>query len=519
MSGHAGACTADAGLFCDTDLDQCQFDCRSDAGACFPGYCDADAGQPICQPGCIDDTNCPSSASICLNGFCVACLFGDAGCSNSEVCYTDNSCHLDCRGDGGSCVAQFGGGNFCDVDSGVCQVGCLNGGDCANGQRCITPGTGVPGTCNDCLTASDCTAFAGCNANGCGSCSKLTDCPSPLTCDTNNTAWCTCTSDTDCQNANPSAPNCIDAGFGDLCGCTSSDSCPLGTICDTRQAVSGIFPQNGTFMAKPQTPYVGYCVPRCDIVGGLNCATIPELSICDADSGYCVGCTQDSDCSDVATPHCVPLADAGLDAGILYGGVCGCSDTSQCTDGNTCDTFDNPTAPGIGQCFAPCQRDAGYVSDSCPNFFQSYCDTFDGLCYQCLDDYDCTGLQIFFFGPAANYCIQSIGCVQCLDFSNCPADLPGCQASQYRCGFCDTVADCPPDAGFTYACAAASAGATAQCVVACTADGGTSQCPSGQPLCNTDAGICVECQQNSDCGKGCCNTKTGSCQPFCILPP
>jgi hypothetical protein len=519
-SSHTGVCTLDAGLFCNTDIDQCQFDCRSDAGACFPGFCDGDGGQPICQPGCLDDTTCPSSASICLQGTCVACLFDDAGCTTGDICYPDNSCHLDCRGDGGSCVGQFGGGNYCDGDSGMCQVGCFNAGDCANGQRCITAGSGTSGTCNDCLTEADCAAFAGCNANGCGSCSKLSDCPSPLGCDTNNTHWCTCTSDTDCQNANPNAPNCIDAGFGNLCGCISSDSCPLGTVCDPRAAASAIFPQNGIFMANPPPPYVGYCVARCDTSGGLACATVAGLPVCDVDSGYCVGCTQDSDCPSTAGPHCVPFADAGYDAGIPYGGICGCSDTSQCNDGNTCDTFDFPTAPGVGQCAAACQRDAGYVYlvyDNCPNFFGGFCDTFNGICYQCLDDYECTFPT--FIGPPSPYCIPAIGCVQCLDFSNCPADLPGCQASQYQCGFCDTVADCPPDAGFTYTCTAAFVGATARCIVACTADGGTSQCPSGQPICNADAGACVECLKSSDCGTGCCDRFTQTCQPHCILPP
>jgi hypothetical protein len=519
---HQGTCTQDAGVFCNSDLDVCEFDCRTDAGVCFPGFCDADAGQPICQPGCIDATNCPTSASICLAGSCVSCIFGDAGCDSGEVCYQDDVCRPDCRSDGGTCVSQFGPGNFCDSDGGMCLPGCQNLGDCASNQRCIASGiTGVPGSCNDCLTAADCTAFAGCNANGCGSCSAPFDCPSPLTCDSSDTRWCTCSSDQDCQTANPNAPNCIDAGLGNLCGCSSSDGCPLGTVCDQRAAASVEFAQNGIFNANPPTPYAGYCVARCDVVGGLDCTQVPGLAVCDADSGYCVGCAQDSQCQSPATPHCVPFADAGIDAGASFGtvgGVCGCSDTSQCNDGNTCDTFDFSLAPGVGECVPACQRDAGFVFDNCglQGASGGFCDTFTGVCFPCLDNYDCINFSVF--GPPQNICVPDAGCVECLSFSDCPAALPGCEVSQYRCGYCDTLADCPPDAGVTYACSPAFGSSQSQCVVACSADGGASQCPSGRPLCDVDAGFCAECLKNSDCAKGCCNMTNGTCQPFCILP-
>jgi hypothetical protein len=511
-AAHSGVC--DAGYACNTSLDVCQFDCLTDAGDCGLGYYCAYYG--ACVAGCLDAGDCPTSTPFCTsNGVCVPCLFGgDAGCDPDKVCRADDTCVPDCRLDAGLCPLDFTGpGFYCETDSGLCLTGCQANSDCQLGRRCVIPFPGVVGTCVDCLSAADCAAFAGCNGNSCGSCSQQSDCPAGLTC---TYGLCTCASDSDCQNQD--TPNCIDAGYVNLCGCSSTDACPLGTVCDPRASMGYyLFPHSGPFSNQP---YVSYCVTVCGVEGGTDCSTT-VYQTCDVDSGYCVGCTDDSHCQDPSQPHCVPFADAGYDAGIPYGGICGCTDSSQCNDGTVCDLlavgFLSQPAPGVGECIAPCQRDAGYAPDTCPPQGAGYyCDTFNGVCYPCLDDYDCTGTN-YGWGPDSNICIQDYGCVQCLDFTYCPADLPGCSASTYSCGYCDTVADCPPDAGFVYQCSPAFFESQLECVVACTADGGASQCPTARPFCDVDGGgFCAECLTDSDCAKGCCDILRDTCAEYCF---
>ncbi len=301
-----------------------------------------------------------------------------------------------------------------------------------------------------------------------------------------------------------------------------SADCGAGLICDLRlgETVSGsrgiLFPAVGG----------GACVASCNGQSSDYCQSqFPQTPVCNPETGYCVPCVQDSDCTanasqPLSTPSCVDYPN-GEPAPWLYpsfatgGGRCGCRATSDCDDGRTCQ---DPS--DAGECVPPCTYVEGV--DSCIFSFDSYdlfCNTFTGLCQECLDSYDCTG-----FG--APICSQGT-CVECMNASQCPADRPGCGFG--TCGDCNTVADCPADGGFTCATYDESDAHT-RCLLPCVAgdDAGLGTvsdagppCPAASPFCTTsDQGQswCSECRyEQGDCADNynCCGNFCGGYGGLC----
>jgi Cys-rich repeat protein len=546
---------------------QCQSDCRNAAADfCNPGICDTDAG--LCLPyQCTANSQCVVNGQGACNfgqlatfqgpgGYwiCANCTADAGGCGPDGYCTingSDNYCSPSCLTDAGICYA----GTYCG-DAGSCVSGCQSSSDCNgsyNGNICSQ------GQCVACLNDSQCPPNnLGCGQtsyNGvmCGICNSDQNCPTGLHCEylgNYNGNSCGCHSDDECAYSSVanSVPVCVglvsDAGpfpgASGKCGCRSDADCGTGELCETR------YPYTVSVNNSSGTVTGGTCIASCAVTGGTDCSTAGIRTsqysnqldnICNYQTGYCVSCAQDNDCTGggyasangpVITPSCVLFANSidpvsGLPTG---GGDCGCTDTSQCNDGYAC--WD----PGLnGVCQPPCTITNGLDSCFPQTYYAStpppdpFCDTYTGACVQCLDNYGCTnqhvdvinGNYIGFYLPATT-CSSTGQCYGCNTAADCPATQPNCTDSY--CGFCMSNADCDTST-YNFQCIDFynySGNVGGNCLVKCTAlgDGTPSDagnaCPPGLPYCAytytyTNNGfnsfyICAACRPNNstDCG-------------------
>jgi hypothetical protein len=139
---------------------------------------------------------------------------------------------------------------------------------------------------------------------------------------------------------------------------------------------------------------------------------------CDANSGQCVACVTDSQCTQLGLQRC----DSTLDPPRCVQ----CGNDADCGPGKACQ-------PATHQCVPACTSD-----QMCPEN-ASHCDEH-GLCVACVNDDDCyTGRG----GPMES-CDQTIGeCVQfqCTTDLECPP-MSVCDTNANRCVGCRTNFDC-----------------------------------------------------------------------------
>jgi Cys-rich repeat protein len=586
--------------------DTCGPDCRNNTGICAPGACDADAGfcydnftlnmyqyegppnynycyQTLVTGWCRSDSDCmvDGGGGACNFttsffpfyydngwGYCVPCKMdgGPGGCGGSDQfcqvrdCSTNGlpadgpagSCVFNCFLDAGAC----GVGNYCTdagplgVDGGNvggCVVGCQNSSNCAGSTPvCNSDGGG----CVMCNSSSDCPDWMpGCQYNNCGSCATNADCPGSEQCN----GACGCSMDSDCPL---DVPTCIGGygGYSGSCACTDGSQCPGGYVCETRGTYA--VTNYGTY----PYPQGGACILAC--ATNADCASSfggsPNV-VCDTATGFCVPCAADTDCTASAdptkpypSPSCVLYADGGNPNVTPFlatgGGQCGCSDTSQCNGGYSCQP--NSTNYIYAYDGGPtCQPTCTYVNgiDSCtpknPYYYYCndnytpppFCNTYTGQCQQCLDDYDCTGRN----------CDQPVcnngTCVQCLVDADCdvnPNGYPFCVnnvCTQCKTGddclnfpnnscyygycnsYCNDSSNCPTDGG--YVCETTPTYSNAcliECVMGDDAGMGTvsdagNPCPANAALCvpnsfSSTQGDCAPnfpCDSNSDANNNC----------------
>ena len=181
---------------------------------------------------------------------------------------------------------------------------------------------------------------------------------------------------------------------------------------------------------------------------------------------------------------------------------CGCSDSSQCPAGKVCDKLQfingacvpgctsqscSQTPPAIycapsGLC-ASCLDDNACVDAGIGNESFPYC-AGAGFCGACKDDAQCAS------NANLPHCYEYLAtCVQCSDFSQCPANEPGCDSRSHQCYRCHLSSDCDQDAGFS--CDSTTHLCRASCV--------TESCPAVQPYCENTTGLCRQCQTSADC--------------------
>jgi hypothetical protein len=309
---------------------------------------------------------------------------------------------------------------MCNDEIGLCVPGCNASAECGDGTPVCDLALDPP-ICGECATVADClVSRPGCFqtpscptcALECGGCDSDADCPSGLHCFDQN--FCGCADDSDCAGVS-GTPVCLglDAGYpAGSCGCQSSSDCDAGSVCDPRDPFA-VFPQGNLFARQ----IGGACIASCAGASADYCVTNFGFfnPVCNQATGYCVPCIQDSDCTAGAsqpwqTPSCIPFEDGGATSSyfpfvLTGGGQCGCRSTADCDDGLTCE---NPS--DAGECVSPCTLIDGI--DSCqPEFGTGFCNTFTGLCQQCLDDYGCTGIESTTGGFPTTICSAG-NCVQ-----------------------------------------------------------------------------------------------------------
>jgi hypothetical protein len=433
--------------------------CTDGGTDCLPSnqFCDFDSG--LCGP-CSADSQCVGydAGPHCLGtGYCGCNVSND--CGTNYVCGFNNACQLTCAIDGGTDCTQSS--QFCDLDSGLCGP-CETDSQCDGydaGPRCLTSGQCGCGANSDCGTGYVCDSSAcraSCAVDGGTDCTTL---PGRHFCDLGTGLCNPCSSDTQCVGED-AGPHCLSSGD---CGCQTSSDCGLSGACDFSSDA---------------------CVLSCTVDGGPDCASLAE--VCDPDNRVCVQCLSDTDCSS-STPACT--------ADIHQGNSCvECVLPSQCPDSNPgC----NASYEHCGYCYTDVDCPSHFplcslsntcvtscvLSDGGTSCSTGGCDTNSGLCVQCVQDSNC--LQ-----AAQPYCATDVDggeyCVECTQPSQCPGTAPGCNSYYHNCGWCFSDSDCPTTAPFC--------NGNESCVLPC--DGG-GQCPTG--ACNTDAGFCVECVQDSDC--------------------
>lgn len=260
--------------------------------------------------------------------------------------------------------------------------------------------------------------------------------------------------------------------------------------------------------------------------------------VCNSATGYCVPCAADSDCTATQDPSkpwirpsCVLFADGGnpntsptLNTG---GGLCGCSDTSQCNGGYACQN------PGYyGTCQPTCNVTNGidsctptsFYNGSCANGYTAYCNTYTGQCQSCLDDYDCTGL-----GCYQPICSDGGTCVGCFTGDDCLVtnvfNNTTCLAGNCTNYGCTDNSQCPTDGGYT--CTTDPTG-NANCIITCvlgddaglgTVSDAGNPCPTGTPFCVPNpyasdptlgtCGNCLSAYDTTNCNADACGACGG----------
>jgi hypothetical protein len=139
---------------------------------------------------------------------------------------------------------------------------------------------------------------------------------------------------------------------------------------------------------------------------------------CHLESGRCVACLRDGDCTNETAPHCEPTSR-----------VCvACLATADCKSRHRCE-------PVTHRCIDTCAEGdelcpaAGFV-----------CDELNQRCIECRTRAHCMS------SSRGSFCDPSLEiCVECAGNASCPPSKPTCDRRTGRCVGCVTADDCPSD--------------------------------------------------------------------------
>ena len=288
LTGSAGSCTAqcivDPGCTPCTDTCDCPADqfCGVGLGRCVPGT------PPDCELACDPDNWCETYGMYpyCeLNSYtCVECL-DDSHCPDggscdpdSYSCITPETCDQQADGDEW-CVQSYGTGFYCYFST---CIQCLSYTECASGEFCD-----ADNTCQT-ITSCDEAPFPDgwcrdnglgnhCDAGVCVECLDNDECGPIDFCDVG-----TCNLANTCDEANDPPAWCMVSMLGNSCAggmCSSINTfCTMNTECHPIQACDGS--TNSCVVA------IG-----CEKARDPNywCQVFEGLSVCDTNSGNCVG--------------------------------------------------------------------------------------------------------------------------------------------------------------------------------------------------------------------------------------
>lgn len=348
---------------------------------------------------CVANDSCPvgsfcKKARGAMTGVC-ACRT-DEGCSNGEICNSQNVCQARqaCRVN-----SECPDSTFCDLGSGACIAlgGCGSDVQCNPGQVCSG------GQCVDgCYDSADCPLYSVCELGNpkaaaigtCarGKCDDKTFCPYGQTCQNGrcapetNTAFCDpCERSEDCGSADnycllnssydPQNPS---SGSERFCGvgCTNEADCPSGYRC-------------GGVILLTQNP----CTSDSECGGNGRRCVLGEGDL----RGFCT-CVESRDCS---LPEQVP---------------------SQC----------NKSCSGLG--LQPCQRNEDCFSGNCVGSCQNPAGQ------RCSTEADCQPLEVCRPGllGAGKVCATD-GITPCQSAADCVCSAGRCVQTGRSCR---TAADC-----------------------------------------------------------------------------
>ena len=398
----------------------------------------------------------PTSVASCTN--CTSLPLTVPTEQSTIVCTITNTSSALCT----NTAAAGGVDQGCQTVINACDTTVLNGTgttcvDCQTNPDCSVAGDVCNTATKDCVPCLD--SGAGGLDQGCED-TTLNACKNGGT-DTGTCVDCTATADCSgalvCKTATNTCVECVvdgDCGIGGLCD-LATNTC---TGCRNDQAA-----------------------------GGVDDGCAPILNACDTTvvNGHgttCVDCQTDPDCSltgdvcNTAIKDCVPCLDSG--AGLQDKG-CDSTTFNACKNGGT-DT---------GVC-VDCTVDGDCATGQ-------LCDTTTNTCVECRNDADC--------GPSSVCDEAARKCVACVDDASYPLIDSGC---------IEVLPVCVEQGGISGG-GSASTFVCAVCADDKTLDSQVDEgCNSTTPICDTNVpdGVCVECNDNTDCGSGeVCDVANGIC--------
>ena len=468
------------GIADESDPDACNanFNCKNQQGG-YKCFCEsptcASCGAKICKQGEFCNlTALPEPKCICTN-YTAACPL----IKNGSTAFT-------CSGGDCLCPLTTDGTKTCTIsgDIATCKPGehltpqnaCLcgatpcgtNADNCDGTQTCKCAG-------NDACNTSGSTKF--CVSGTCQECRENNDCVNDAqfgdkhVCD--NGVCKECTSDVQCVT------EIGDADFGDKHQCVGN----LCKECDSGDVAANNGNNhcaNGPFGNRDICKNDNTCV---ECTQGSHCTSnvvFGDKDVCDTNTNLCVECTQSSDCS----------------GNVAFGNKDVCkTDTKtcvECTQSSEC-TFDGT---------------------------KKVCNTTTNICQECTQDSDCSNDAQYL---EKHKCDAGV-CVECTGDTDCATDYNGASfGSKHQC-VAKVCKDCDSsDTGANNGsdhCTGALFGDANVCsndnCVECTGDGNCTF-DGNQPICDTNALVCVECNNAVDCpGDGSttnqCNAKVCQCE-------
>jgi hypothetical protein len=475
-------------------------------------------------PECVMDMDCDNADLCCFRDGRVQCIPSDVmGCTACGIACSDPRAP-NCGARVCECVAGTGkaceAGQTCNGSGATAKcVECLNDNDCTAvigkplcdtaSNKCVqckrgdmlessaddvgcgdvrTPICGPSNTCigcDDTVPASKCPGTSVCSPGlGCGGCKADVPVVGQNGCTMESLPICRATESglTQCSACQTNAECKLAEGQG---------YCAMGR-CSNKCDGDGALGANGC--ANPAAPF---CKPATGVPGGFDCAACTAADCANgtfcattgAKAGSCVQCRADADCPqnglapvcDTTTFTCRArtMADCAVTPATpifnMATGTCvECIDSTQCA-GNPKGLVCNPATNTCVGCAS---------SMTCPATAPT-CDPATNACVaQCASSNFCRAAH-----PATPYCNAAMtACVECLDSTNCTADVkkPLCSATN-ACAACTNTVGCQTKIAGTICVTGGTVydGACAQCVPGATPN----PCP-GAATCSPATLLC-----------------------------